>query len=88
MNIVYTGRFKKDYKRMVSRDKDASKLWEIIEKLLEGKPLPERCQDHPLSGNWAKRRDCRIEPDWILIYKVEGDDLILERTGTHSDLFR
>ena len=88
MNLVYTGRFKKDFKRMVRRNKDEDKLWDIVDKLITGKPLPPKYKDHPLSGNWINRRDCRIEPDWLLIYCVRGDDLILERTGTHSDLFR
>jgi len=52
-----------------------------------GEPLPAKCEDHPLSGKWNGRRDCHIESDWILIYFVRKDDLILERTGSHSDLF-
>ncbi len=88
MNIVYTGKFKKDFKRMMKRHKDEQKLWDIVNLLLERKPLPARCKDHSLSGNWANRRDCAIEPDWLLIYYPRGDDLILERTGSHSDLFK
>lgn len=87
MNLVYTGRFKKDFKRMMRRNKDEEKLWDIVGLLREGQPLPIRCKDHPLGGNWVNRRDCAIEPDWLLIYCVSKDDLILERTGTHSDLF-
>ncbi len=88
MNLVFTGRFKKDFKRMIKRSKDENKLWDIIDMLLKGTPLPASYADHPLSGKWSGRRDCHIEPDWILIYFVRGDDLILERTGSHSDLFR
>lgn len=88
MNLKYTGRFKKDFKRMVKRNKDERKLWDIIDKLQKGKTLPARCRDHPLGGQWMGRRDCHVEPDWILIYCIRGDDLILERTGTHSDLFK
>ena len=88
MNLVYTGRFKKDFKRVIKRNKDEKELLGIIDKLLKGEPLPIKCKDHPLSGKWSGRRDCHIEPDWILIYFVRGDDLILERTGSHSDLFR
>ncbi len=87
MNLVYTGRFKKDFKRILKRNKDEKKLLVIIDKLLKGEPLPAKCQDHPLSGRWDGRRECHIESDWILIYYVRKDDLILERTGSHSDLF-
>ena len=69
------------------RGKDLSKLRELILLLAEGHPLPPRYKDYPLSGDWKHFRDCHIEPDWLLIYKIEGDDLYLVRTGTHSDLF-
>jgi mRNA interferase YafQ len=62
-------------------------LREIILLLVEGKPLPARYKDHPLSDEWTHFRDCHIEPDWLLIYNVDGDDVYLVRTGTHSDLF-
>lgn len=88
MNLVYTSRFKKDFKRMMGRNKDENKLWDIVDMFIKGRPLPTKCKDHPLGGNWANRRDCHIEPDWLLIYCVRGKDLILERTGTHSDLFK
>ena len=63
-----------------------AKLREIILLLVEGGPLPPRYKDHALVGDW-NHRDCHIEPDWLLIYKIDGDDLYLVRTGTHSDLF-
>lgn len=88
MNIVWTGRFKKDYKRVKSRKKDLSDLQTVIETLVAGKPLPPRCKDHNLSGQWQRHRECHIAPDWLLIYRIDGDDLILERTGSHSDLFK
>jgi len=69
------------------RGKDLSKLRELILLLAEGQPLPQRYKDHPLAGDWKHFRDCHIEADWLLIYKIEGDDLYLVRTGTHSDLF-
>jgi len=69
------------------RGKDLSKLRELILLLAEGQPLPPRYKDHPLSGDWRHYRDCHIESDWLLIYKIEGDDLYLVRTATHSDLF-
>ncbi len=64
-----------------------AKLREVILLLVEGSPLPLRYKDHQHSGDWKYFRDCHIEPDWLLIYKVAGDDLHLVRTGTHSDLF-
>lgn len=88
MNLVYTSRFKKDFKLMMKRGKDADNMNDVIEILLEGKTLPAKYQDYPLVGKWINRRDCHIEPDWILIYCIREDELILERTGTHSDLFK
>ena len=87
MKLVYTGRFKKDFKRMMRRNKDEAELLAVVDQLLTGRLLPPKCRDHPLTGKWANRRDCHIEPDWLLIYCVRGDDLILERTGSHSDLY-
>ena len=72
---------------MQRRGKDMSKLREVISLLLDGRPLPPHNKDHPLQGRWRSYRDCHIEPDWILIYKIESDNLYLVRTGTHSDLF-
>ena len=88
MNIVYTGKFKKDAKRLIKQHKSLDKLYEIVEKLSNGELLPPKNKDHPLIGKWQSRRDCHIEPNWILIYCIKGDDLILERTGSHSDLFK
>jgi len=88
LNLVYTGRFKRDFKRALKRGKEEDELWGIIGKLLKGKQLPQKLKDHPLKGNWKDRRECCIEPDWLLIYRVQGKDLILERTGSHSDLFK
>ena len=87
MKLVYTGKFIKDFKKVISRRKDQSKLFSVVELLLAGKTLPEKYKDHSLGGNWSGRRDCHIEPDWLLIYYRDKDRLILERTGTHSDLF-
>lgn len=64
-----------------------SKLRELILLLAEEKPLPPRYRDHALGGEWKHFRDSHIEPDWLLIYKIDGDDLHLVRTGSHSDLF-
>ena len=87
MNLHYTTQFKKDYKRVKKQNKDLSKLRTLIEKLSSGQPLEPSYRDHPLSENWKDHRDCHIEPDWILIYRITSEDLHLERTGSHSDLF-
>jgi mRNA interferase YafQ len=63
------------------------KLRELILLLVEEKPLQARYKDHPLSGTWKAYRDCHIEPDWLLIYKVESSGLYLARTGSHADIF-
>lgn len=88
MNIYYTTQFKKDYKRIKKQNKDLDKLKVVIEALVSGEVLDERYQDHKLSGEWKEHRDCHIEPDWILIYRLTSDSLYLERTGSHSDLFK
>ena len=85
---VYTGQFRRDTKRAQKRGKDMAKLRAVIELLLAAQPLPPKFKDHPLSGDWISYRDCHVEPDWLLIYKVDGEELILARTGTHADLFR
>ena len=87
MNLAQTKQFKKDVKRMQKRGKDLEKIKAVIDLLLAEEPLPPKNHDHQLGGNWIGRRDCHIEPDWILICKSMGDELLLERTGTHSDLF-
>jgi mRNA interferase YafQ len=86
-NPITGAQFRRDVKLARKRGKDTAKLRELILLLIEGKPLPPRYKDHPLSGGWNHFRDCHIEPDWLPIYKVEGEDLHLVRTGTHSDLF-
>jgi mRNA interferase YafQ len=87
MRLAQTTQFKKDIKRLQKRGKDVAKIKTVIDLLLAGIPLPPKNRDHQLGGNWSGRRDCHIEPDWILIYQPMADELLLERTGTHSDLF-
>lgn len=87
MKLSQTAQFKKDIKRLVRQGKDQEKLLELVRALLDDKPLPLKKRDHPLKGAWAGRRDCDIDPDWILIYRKTKDELRLERTGSHSDLF-
>ena len=84
---IIGGQFRRDVKLAEKRGKDMAKLREIILLLVEGTPLPPRYKDHPLAGNWKDCRDCHIEPDWLLIYRVDGDAVYLVRTGSHSDLF-
>lgn len=84
-----SGRFKKDLKVVAKRGYDINLLTNVIKLLATGSPLPEKNKDHALTGNWVNYRECHITPDWLLIYKVEDDILVLTltRTGTHSDLF-
>ena len=83
-----TGQFDRDYSNVVKRGKKIDKLDSVMMKLINEEPLPPRNREHALKGNFKGFRDCHIEPDWLLIYKVEGDVITYERTGTHSDIFR
>lgn len=87
--VKFTTQFKKDYKAAVKRSYGIELLDEIISKLANGEALAEKHRDHNLTGNWSGFRECCILPDWLLIYRVENDVLVLTltRTGTHSDLF-
>ncbi len=87
MKLSQTAQFKKDIKRQIKQGKNQEKLIAVVKLLLDGKTLPPRNRDHPLRGPWKGRRDCHIEPDWILIYRRTEHELLLERTGSHSDLF-
>ena len=84
-----TTKFQKDLKRAKKRGFDLSLLTEILKKLAGGETLPVKNKDHALSGNYAGCRECHIAPDWLLIYEVDGNSLILYliRTEAHSDLF-
>lgn len=87
--IVWTTRFKKDYKLALKRNLNIELLDEIIRALSRGETLPEKNKDHELTGDWTGHRECHIQPDWLLIYRIEDDVLVLtlSRTGSHSDLF-
>ena len=85
--IVRSTQFKRDVRLAEKRGKDMAKLRDLILLLAEGAPLSSSYKDHPLAGDWKHYRDCHIEPDWLLLYRVEGNDLYLVRTGTHADLF-
>ena len=84
-----TTRFRRDLRRMRRRGKDVQKLQAVVRLLVQEQPLAERHYDHPLVGAWSGYRDCHIEPDWLLLYKIDRDEetLTLVRTGTHADLF-
>ena len=89
LTIKYETTFKKDYKRIVKRGYNTKLLENVIEILASGQPLPDRYRDHALIGEYADCRECHITPDWLLIYQISNDELILflTRTGSHSDLF-
>ena len=72
---------------MGKRGKSTEKVKKVIKKLVNEKRLDANYKDHKLIGNYTGRRECHIEPDWLLIYKITGSEIIFERTGTHSDLF-
>ena len=86
--IRQTTQFKKDLKRLIKQGRDFSKLAEVVDTLASGKPLDPNYLDHPLSGSWRGFRDCHIESDWVLIYKLDGQTLIctLTRSGSHAEL--
>ena len=88
-DIVWTTRFKKDYKLAVKRHLNIELLDDIIRALARGDVLLEKNKDHELSGDWAGHRECHIQPDWLLVYRIDDDVLVLTlaRIGTHSDLF-
>ncbi|MBI2441560.1 MAG: type II toxin-antitoxin system YafQ family toxin [Lentisphaerae bacterium] len=85
---VYTRQFEKDMKRARRRGKNLEKFKIVVRTLLAGQRLDPIHRDHRLVGNYVGRRDCHIESDWVLIYKIESHRIIFERMGTHSDLFR
>lgn len=88
-DVVWTTKFKKDYKLALKRHMDIALLDDIIRALSYGEALPKKNKDHALTGDWAGYRECHILPDWLLIYRIEDDVLVLTltRTGTHGDLF-
>ena len=89
LGLRKTRQFEKDLKRMAKRGMPLLELETVIDRLLEQTPLPEKYRDHPLVGDYAGFRECHVRPDWLLIYMVQADRLVLTcmRTGTHSDLF-
>jgi mRNA interferase YafQ len=87
LEVEYSGKFKKSFKKAKKRGKNTDKLVEILQILQEGKNLPIKYKDHKLTGNYKNYKECHIEPDWLLIYKIEDNILKLADTGSHADLF-
>ncbi|MGD0282117.1 MAG: type II toxin-antitoxin system YafQ family toxin [Dissulfurispiraceae bacterium] len=92
LRFITTNRFEKDYKKIQKQGKKIDNLDDVMEKLIKEEKLHKRHRDHGLtnSRNYKKRRECHIEPDWLLIYKIDDEEKIIffERTGSHSELFR
>lgn len=89
LDVIWTNQFKRDYKLAIRRRKNIQLLDDIIRTLSRGETLPDKNKDHALSGKWIGYRECHIQPDWLLVYRIEDNVLVLtlSRTGTHSDLF-
>ena len=89
-DLQFTSQFKKDLKLAKKQNKDLGKLFEVIEILANGETLDAKYKDHSLTGNYRGTRECHIEPDWLLIYEIRGDVLVLMlyRLGSHSELFK
>lgn len=87
--VKATTQFKKDYKLAIKRGLKIGLLEQIIASLADDVALPDKNKDHALTGNWNGYRECHILPDWLLVYRIDGDVLVLTlaRTGAHSDLF-
>ncbi|MDD2401392.1 MAG: type II toxin-antitoxin system YafQ family toxin [Clostridia bacterium] len=85
--VNYTNQFKKDVKLASKRDYDITHLYTIMKALENEEVLNAKCKEHKLLGNYKGYLECHVEPDWLLIYKIDGQNLYFARTGTHSDLF-
>ena len=87
LDIKFGAQFKRDHRRCIKRGCNMSLLTAAVDTLRIPAALPEQNRSHSLTGNWAGYQECHLAPDWLLIYKVEGNELRLARTGTHADLF-
>ena len=89
-DIIKTGRFKRDFTKVEKQGYDMTLLKNIIRKLANGIPLPNKYCDHALNGEWIGARECHVLPNWLLIYRIDNGclALILSRTGSHSDLLK
>jgi mRNA interferase YafQ len=86
-SFARTNQFMRDYKKAKKRGRDISKLLEMVTRLASGEKLEPRHKDHTLGGEYSDCRECHIESDWLLIYRLSEEELVLIRTGSHSDLF-
>lgn len=88
--IEMSARYRKGLRRMIKRGRDENKILDVIDKLASGVPLPPKNEDHPLHGEWEGMRECHVEPNWLLIYGIYEDVLILalNSTGTHAEVFK
>ena len=87
LQVKSTKKFKSDFKRMMRLGHDPELMRSVIEILVVQDEMPAEYRDHELEGEWAGVRDIHIEADWLLLYQISGQDLVLVRTGTHKDLF-
>jgi len=87
LSIKTTEQFEADFKRMLLSGHDQDLIWAVVALLANQEEIPEEFRDHELGGEWAGVRDIHVEADWLLLYQVSRQDLILIRTGTHDDLF-
>jgi mRNA interferase YafQ len=87
LDFLYTNVFKKDIKTAQKRGLDTDVLKFVLNEIIEERELDQKFKNHKLSGNWKRRFECHLAPDWLLIYKIDNRTVIFERTGTHSDLF-
>lgn len=87
LQVSFTSQFKKDYKLCKKRGYNMELIQSVIDILAIPEALPEKNRDHNLTGYYANKRECHILSDWLLVYRIEGSELVLYRTGTHSDLF-
>lgn len=88
LQLQTSKRFRQDLKKLKGSGKNPEKMFQIIDLLLKKEVLPQNCYPHKLSGNWKGYLECHIEPDWLLIYTYQNNNLSLARTGSHSELFR
>jgi mRNA interferase YafQ len=86
-SFARTNQFKKDYKKAKKRGRDVSKLLEMVTRLASGEKLESRFKDHAHGGEYSDCRECHIESDWLLIYRLSEEEIVLIRTGSHADLF-
>ena len=85
LDYYFQNQFKKDLKLLKKRGKDLDKIFEIIVTLIWEEPLPERCREHKLHGDWDGYTECHIENDWVMLYITDGEKIAFSFTGTHSD---